>query len=157
MRAIRHNGKFVATPWEIRFWANVEKTGTCWIWKGNAFQSTGYGKIVIEKKHLLTHRLAYELLIGPIPEGKEIDHLCRIRLCCNPLHLEAVTHRENVVRGNSAASRNAKKTHCVHGHLLAGDNLIKSGKRKFRKCRTCNQEKCKLYQRQNRGVSAEAR
>lgn len=75
--------------------------GPCWIWTGHVNEN-GYGRIGYKRKVTGTHRLAYELLVGPIPEGMEPDHLCRERACCNPAHLEPVTHDENMRRAAHA-------------------------------------------------------
>jgi hypothetical protein len=82
------------------------------------------------------HRVVYEALVKPIPVGLVLDHLCRVRHCVNPAHLEPVTQRENVLRGETAPAANKAKTHCVRGHPFSGQNLIlrKSG---VRECRTC--------------------
>jgi hypothetical protein len=107
----------------------------CWIWVANQLQ-TGYGRMGFgsrEKRY--THRLAYEVFVGPIGVGLEIDHLCRTPQCCNPAHLEAVTHHTNPLRGEGRAAKNAQKTHCPRGHELAGENLfVHSGSRFCREC-----------------------
>ena len=95
-----------------RFWAKVDKTETCWLWTANTC-SRGYGHLRSNKVHWLAHRLSYTWAYGPIPDGLEIDHLCRVRNCVRPDHLEAVTHTENVRRGG-----NSIKTHCPQGHPL---------------------------------------
>lgn len=95
----------------------------CWLWKGCVNAKTGYGRVSSKGRPSLPHRIAYELLRGPIPDGLTIDHLCRVRLCCNPSHMEAVTMKVNDLRGTSPMANNARKTHCVHGHALAGGNL----------------------------------
>lgn len=74
---------------------------TCWIWTG-AVQGKGYGSVGHQKRIWSSHKLAYTLLVGPVPEGLTLDHLCRNKLCCNPAHLEAVTNLENIRRGLSA-------------------------------------------------------
>ncbi len=83
------------------FWDYVNKTATCWLWKGG--MTRGYGVYAVWRgnryRNTRAHRVAYELTIGFIPVGLEIDHLCRVRNCVNPAHLEAVTHRENILRG----------------------------------------------------------
>jgi hypothetical protein len=97
----------------------------------------GYASISFYRQNKLVHTIAYELLIGPVPDGLELDHLCRIRHCVNPAHLEAVPHRVNVLRGTSPIAISAQKTHCLHGHPFEGDNLeIRSDG--GRRCRTCN-------------------
>ena len=80
-----------ATP-EERFWAKVDKTDDCWLWTANR-TNAGYGHFWLDRRMVLAHRFAYELLIGPIPDGLTLDHLCRVRACVNPAHLEAVTNR----------------------------------------------------------------
>lgn len=119
-----------------RFFAKVEKTETCWLWRG-AVNSRQYGCFGAGRsKSVLAHRWSYEHHVGPIPRGLQIDHLCRVTTCVNPAHLEPVTARVNVRRGTSGAAENAKKTSCIHGHELAGANLYtrRDGRRQ---CRTC--------------------
>lgn len=84
-----------------RFWAMVEKTEDCWHWKG-AISDPGYGRISVGNRLRYAHRLSYELNVGPIPDGLSIDHLCRVRDCVRPDHLEAVTLAENTRREMSA-------------------------------------------------------
>ncbi len=124
---------------ESRFWAKVHKTNTCWLWTGAIIANSGYGQFRYARRsggRVLAHRYAYELLIGLIPEGLVIDHLCRNRACVRPSHLEAVTHRENILRGEGLAAQNARKTHCTQRHPYSGDNLYvePSG---YRRCRNC--------------------
>lgn len=103
----------------------------CWLWQGNVHN--GYGRISICKTSYRVHRYAYTALVGPIPEGLVLDHLCRNKACCNPEHLEPVTCVENVIRGENA---NARKTHCPQGHPYSGDNLHLSPRRN-RYCKKC--------------------
>jgi hypothetical protein len=108
----------------LLFEAHVERTETCWIWHGTIGHD-GYGRLSTWGGHSLhAHRYAYERFVGPIPEGLTLDHLCRNRACCNPAHLEAVTHKTNILRGEGLPADNARKTHCKHGHLLAGENVF---------------------------------
>ncbi len=107
----------------------------CWDWLG-ARQSEGYGVIRVWGKAVYAHILMYILTNGPIPDGLEIDHLCRNRNCVNPQHLEAVTHRTNLLRGHTMSAMWAARTHCREGHELAGDNLRIRVDRS-RACRTC--------------------
>jgi len=104
----------------------------CLHWTGS-ISPEGYGRI----NRLYVHRVVYEECFGPIPAGKQIDHLCRVRDCFNPAHLEAVTHRENILRGVSASARNAQKTHCVHGHELSVENTYLRKDKDGRGCLRC--------------------
>lgn len=102
--------------------ARTDKSERCWNWVGY-ITTGGYGAIKHRGKLFSAHRLSYELCSGPIPEKLEIDHLCKNKRCVKPAHLEAVTQYVNNMRSNSRAARNARRTHCVNGHLLEGDNL----------------------------------
>lgn len=133
------------TPEEIR--TRLERhisrdESGCWIWTG-AVQSSGYSCIGIEGRVLLAHRVSYEAHRGPISEGLTIDHLCRVKRCVNPDHMEPVTARENNAR------RLAAQTHCSRGHELAGDNLLNTSRPGRRVCRECNREDQRArYERQ---------
>lgn len=129
------------------FWSKVDKTDTCWNWKGTK-NPDGYGLFRVDKIKVGSHRFSYELHKGKISKGFVIDHLCRNRSCVNPDHLEVVSNKENILRGISQSATNAKKTHCKHGHILSGDNLIiyfYKGK-KHRYCKICSREKVRRYQ-----------
>jgi HNH endonuclease len=120
----------------IRFWSKVDTSGACWLWTGQKTR-LGYGYVKWRQRSMLPHRVAYQLLVGPIPDGLELDHLCRNRLCVNPNHLEPVDHRSNILRGESPCAVNAKKTHCIHGHELTKENTyIRTGE-PGRKCKEC--------------------
>lgn len=122
-----------------RYWDNVDIPGPteCWPWKASLNQ--GYGQFWLEGTTKRAHRLAYEVLIGPIPAGLTLDHLCRNRACCNPTHLEPVTIGENVMRGDAISARYAARTHCSEGHPLVEGNLARYDfeVRKHRTCLTC--------------------
>jgi len=132
-------------PLEIRFWKKIDKNGQipahkpelgpCWIWLG-CKNDKGYGQISVNQEMAYAHRVAYEMLVGPIPDGLTLDHLCRNTGCPNPSHTEPVTHRVNCLRGISPWAKEAKQTHCIHGHLfdLANTYVSKLGKRHCRKC-----------------------
>lgn len=126
-----------------RFWAKVTKTETCWLW--TAYKSNGgYGRIKISGRMVPAHRVAYELLVGPIPAGLEIDHLCRVRNCVNPDHLEPVTRAVNTLRGTSPSAQHAVKTHCDNGHPFDAANtyLRPTG---GRACRACGRATTHAY------------
>ncbi len=122
---------------EERFWASVLKTDSCWEWQGSL--SEGYGSFRFRRQYFKVHRFAYELLLGPIRVGFEIDHLCRNRRCVNPAHLELVNHRENTLRGITWVARNARKTHCPKGHPYDLLNTYWYQGRRY--CRACNKAK----------------
>lgn len=97
---------------------------------------------------VVAHRFAYELLVGPIAQGMTLDHKCRTRLCVRPDHLEPVTNRENVLRGESVAAQRARQTHCVHGHELTEANTIRLPSRpNQRLCRRCKYDRAARYRR----------
>ncbi len=122
-------------PIRERFLEKVQKTDSCWIWTAKK-EKFGYGRFAIREREFAAHRVAYELFVGNIPDGLSIDHLCKNPSCVNPEHLEPVTMRVNLLRGNTFQARNASKTHCPQGHPYSGDNLIfKSGGRTCRACR----------------------
>jgi len=116
-----------------------EPNSGCWLWLGTV-SGGGYGQFQespLTKKKKLAHRASYECFVGPIPAGMQLDHLCRVRCCVNPAHLEPVTNQENGLRG---IRLNRLKTHCRRGHLLAGNNLIPRFLRKGQRvCRECDQ------------------
>lgn len=114
----------------------------CWIWTGAGTRTAGgYGQAKVRGKNALLHRWMYERLIGPVPEGLQLDHLCRTKRCCNPAHLEPVTNRVNSLRGNNLCARRARQTHCYRGHPLWGDNLYVIRATGSRQCRACVRER----------------
>lgn len=123
---------------KARFWSKVEPTGFCWNWTGKTSEKTGHGRFNPERtKSVAAHRFAYELLVGPIPEGLDLDHLCRHPPCVNPDHMDPVTNRENVLRGFGITAMQARQTHCVRGHEFTPENTHIT-KRGMRHCRTCS-------------------
>jgi hypothetical protein len=121
---------------------NVNPDTGCWEWSAHRAPN-GYGRFGVAGKVRYAHRVSYEMHTGPIPAGMELDHLCRVRHCVNPEHLEPVTHRENSQRGR-VGQNNAEKTHCTQGHPYAGDNLYTTPAGK-RDCRTCQRARQVAY------------
>lgn len=132
-------GHYASRSLESRFWEKVDKRGPeeCWEWR--AGKDDGYGVIRIGRAaKSKAHRVAYELLVGPIPDGLMIDHLCRNRACVNPAHLEAVTQRVNNLRGESPYAKKARQTHCKHGHEFTEANTYRPPSAPhLRQCRAC--------------------
>lgn len=118
----------------------------CWLWTGYVDRD-GYGR---QNEGRLAHRLMYEALVGPIPEGLTIDHLCRVRHCVNPAHLEPVTLRENVLRGYGLGGNQARRTHCPQGHPYDEENTYKAPGSRRRYCRACQRTRAE----QKRKVAA---
>lgn len=117
----------------------------CWI-SDRAQQPNGYTKIGVQGKTKLVHRVAFEAEHGPIPDGLVIDHLCRQRACCNPEHLEPVTNRVNLLRGDTLTAREASMTSCVAGHQFNKANTRFTAKGK-RACRSCDASRARAYRR----------
>lgn len=116
-----------------RFWSKVQRAerNECWLWQAGV---TGAGYPMFDD--VGAHVYAYRLLVGPIPAGLHLDHLCRTPRCVNPSHLEAVTCRTNVLRGVGITARNAAATHCLRGHEFTPENtyIPRSGNRNCRAC-----------------------
>lgn len=125
-----------------RFWGRVKKTDSCWLWMG-PLSNHGYGSVQSchFRGHNSPHRIAYVMLRGNIPPRLQIDHLCKIRNCVNPAHMELVTGKVNTLRGGSASARNAIKTHCPRGHVYDRRNthLDRQNQRHCRECDKLNQ------------------
>lgn len=137
----------VAPAWErfLRF-AFIEDAAACWRWRGG-LDKDGYGNFHNGIRYIRAHRYAYEELIEPIPEGLVTDHLCRVRNCVNPYHLELVTHRENIRRGNVGKRERSKKT-CPRGHVF--DTITSEGKRR---CSICHASTQRRYMERKRNAS----
>lgn len=127
---------------ELRFWSKVDKTESCWVWV--AGKRRGYGHFFLNGNSISAHRFSYELLVSKIPEGLQLDHLCKNRSCVNPDHLEPVTLQENLRRGDGnvkatqkAAQLRKNKTHCSRNHPYDTINTYNrpDGGRDCRACR----------------------
>lgn len=148
-------------PAEVRFAQKYrvdEETG-CWVWTAS-LTPTGYSNFNDGSGNRNGHRFAYEHFVGPIPDGLTVDHLCRNRACVNPAHLEAVSMRTNLLRGESVASKNSRKTHCSKGHPYDDENTYVNPNTGRRSCRACvkaatlawraeNPDKHRAYQRES--------
>jgi hypothetical protein len=118
-----------------RIMQRTDRSGSCWLWTRSR-NGKGYAEIKVGGRHHAVHRLAYELLVGPIPAGLVLDHTCRVRHCVNPEHLEPVTNAENILRGEGFGAKNAAKTHCPQGHPYDEVNTVirPNGNRRCRAC-----------------------
>jgi hypothetical protein len=139
------------TPAEVaRFWSKVEKQPDgCWVWLASR-NPWGYGHFAHRRVIRSAHRCAYEIAVGPIPDGLTIDHLCRNPACVNPAHLEPVTMTENLRRGMSPSAIHARQTHCIHGHPFDASNTYVTGTSKRRTCRTCNRDAVAQYKQRKK-------
>jgi len=138
--------KILMSPKQIaKFWMRVNDTRNCW--EFNGLSTSGYGQFMVNRKNKRAHRIAYELIVGPIPNGLVLDHLCRNRSCVNPNHLELVTNKENVLRGIGITAKNAKNTHCRKGHEYTNESTYMfRGARQCRICKLDHQRKTKKMQ-----------
>jgi hypothetical protein len=157
MRWVRHGDPLKdparpKVPPEVRFWAKVDKNGPvpdyaphlgpCWLWTG-ADNKHGYGKFYLDGHYLPAHQVAYTWLVKPVPDGCELDHMCRVRACVNPAHLDPVTHLENVQRGTASEAQTrrwASMTTCLSGkHPWIPENISTAGDG-TRTCKLCRRE-----------------
>lgn len=126
---------------QSRFWPKVDKASSpsgCWLWTA-AIAWNGYGNFRLEGRSAFAHRVAYTWIVGPVASELDLDHLCRVRNCVNPEHLEPVTRRENLLRGEGITAVNAKKTHCPKGHPYNETNTYRPPTGHSRGCRICRQ------------------
>lgn len=133
----RFNGRYQrGLTVEQRFWAKVDKSGDCWLWTASLVPQTGYASFQVATGHRVNaHRWAYESLVGPLPVGRVLDHLCRVRHCVNPAHLEVVTDATNVRRGISPGARALRRSECLMGHSYNEWGVLRANRRVCRLCR----------------------
>ena len=117
-----------------RFFEKIKHNGLCWEWKGCKLES-GYGMFSLNGKLGYAHRASYILFRGLIQTKFVVHHLCKNRSCVNPIHLESITQKDNLLKGDSFQGANGRKTHCIHGHKLTPDNCYTSSG--YRDCKTC--------------------
>lgn len=127
-RLLAPGSRVIEPPLE-RFCKHVHKTESCWLWTGS-LDTSGYGILRVGKKTTSAHRFAYEVQVGLIAGGMQLDHLCCVRNCVNPAHLEQVTPEENMRRVRE------RNTHCQHGHEFTPENTYW-----MRACRICQVER----------------
>lgn len=115
---------------------DLSDPGGCWLWLGAL--SGGYGSMRTDTVKFYAHRWVYEQLVGEIPTGMFLDHLCRVRNCVNPHHLQQTSNKENILRGESPPAKNARKTHCVNDHRFTPENtkVRTDGSRRCLACST---------------------
>lgn len=149
LRFIPGHQRRTRSDWTLLFWSKVDKqTNGCWLWLGSK-QQDGYGHFTLERVSgtwtKCAHKVAYELLVGPVPDGLVLDHAkCQNKGCVNPAHLEPVTQKVNLLRSKlTVNSINAAKTHCKHGHEFTPENTYVYVKTGTRHCRACQRERTK--------------
>lgn len=139
-----------AEPLDRRILRLTDRSGECWLWTGR-LDACGYGRITVAKQAAKAHRVSYETFVGPIPDGLQIDHLCRVRNCVRPDHLEPVTAKVNMERAASATGLIAGKRlggmrlgeTCAEGHVVEGDNVYE--RRGLIYCLACRREGSRLH------------
>lgn len=146
---VRRRGRPVE-PLDQRILRLTDRSGECWLWSG-AVDRFGYGRITVKQKPAKAHRISYETFVGPIPDGLQIDHLCRVRRCVRPEHLEPVTAKVNMDRAAAATGTIAGKRvggmpigeKCAEGHVVAGENVYQ--RRGLNYCLACRREGSRLH------------
>jgi hypothetical protein len=140
-----------------RFWSKVQPCpmSGCWIWTGAINESTGYGIVTRGTRsqgRTSVHRHAYETLVGPIPQELVSDHKCRVRVCCNPQHIEPVTQQVNTLRGDARfnGEKNRIKTHCPQGHAYDAANTYTHRGKRY--CRECVRQNTRARRAQLKGI-----
>lgn len=139
----------IPVPAEVRFHNLIDTSGDCWLWQG-FIMPNGYGTFRVgsltdgTRRKVYAHRFSYTLYHGEIPPGLELDHLCRVRHCVNPDHLEPVTRRTNMMRGIAlprVRAIAAARTHCIRGHLWAENTIYYPSRPNERICKRCERER----------------
>lgn len=115
-------------PMSERIELHTDRSGDHWLWTAH-IGIGGYGRLTVGGKLLYAHRVSYETYVGPIPEGMQLDHLCRVTQCVKPSHLEPVTAQTNVRRGTSPGAKALRRENCLHGHPYAEHGMVVSGRR----------------------------
>jgi hypothetical protein len=129
-----------------RLWAKTTLMDGCWV-SALGICRDGYSQVRIAGRKMMAHVVSWEAVNGPVPDGLELDHSCRVRACWNPAHLEAVTHAENMRRGDNWETR---KTHCPKGHPYDEANTMARRSRPNRICRECNRSRCREQHRRRK-------
>jgi len=146
------SGKAVKGDAVARFWAKVDRRGEreCWLWL--AKDNGRYGYYSVGRRQVGAHRVAYELMVGPIPPGFVVHHVCRTTRCVNPQHLRADTQSANVLRDQSPPARNAVKVSCVNGHRFTPENTrIRANG--WRDCLACERDRNRARARARRAAA----
>ena len=123
----------------------------CWEWQGHRTSWGGYGQVSVRGDMYLAHRVAFTWFKRRLRNWETIDHLCRVRHCTRPEHLEPVTMQVNTLRGISPIAVNAAKTHCLRGHAFISENIYKTPR--GRHCRSCQRSRYNTYNRKRRARS----
>lgn len=129
----------------------------CWLWQGR-LDVNGYGRFRADKRDWMAHRFSYEVNRGAVPTDRVLDHLCRVRNCVNPDHLEIVTQKENLRRGGTGwagGEPGAQATHCIHGHAYTPENTyVFPNRQNARSCRICSNRRQREYEERKRKRAA---
>lgn len=141
-------------PESIAQRVTIETDTGHWLWRGRP-NHHGYGRIGVDGRLLLAHRYVYEQLVGPIPTGMVIDHICRVRHCVAPHHLRVVTRTQNTLENSRSRGAERKAwTHCPNGHPFDEANTLRQNKGRQRLCRTCRNTYMREYMRERTRRSA---
>jgi hypothetical protein len=146
----------VSQPTIDRFNSRIDKSGECWLWTG-AINGHGYANFRVDGKVVGAHRFSYSYFRGPIPDGLHLDHLCRVRHCVNPAHLEPVDAKTNIYRGELATKiwpARRTKTHCPKGHAYSSWNTYVNERTRNRVCRICHAAACAAWKLSRRASYA---